>query len=102
MRDRKNLKWKPFNAVIPGDELKSKNKPEAPELSQSKINEIEEYIKYSFYTKKGIYITYLLNGKKIQEKKVVKRIDITSKNIYFTDNTSINFYQIYDIKKESN
>ena len=100
MRDRKSLKWQPFNAVIPGSKLKNKEILKAPTLSPNEIQEFEELLKFSFYTGEKIQITYLKAGKKITEEKIVYKINSVNKNIYFKDSTYINFRQIYNIKKE--
>ena len=99
MRDRKNLKWKPFNAVVSGSELRNKEILKIPNLSQNEILEFEELLKSSLYTGEKIRITYLRSNNKVSEIKTVKRINPINKNIYFTDYSIINFRQIYKIDK---
>ena len=99
MNDRRNMKWKPFNAVIPGNELRNKKILKVPILSQNEILELEELLKFSLYTGEKITITYLKNNNIITEVKIVKKINSVNKNIYFTDSNIINFRQICNIKK---
>lgn len=99
MRDRKNLKWKPFNAVVPGYKLRNEEILKVPNLSQNEIVEFEETLKSSLYTGEKISVTYLKDNKKITKIKTVKKINSVNKNIYFTDGSIINFRQIYLVEK---
>jgi len=100
MRDRGFIKWKPFNAVVPSSYLKNEEKIKEPSLSESEILEYEELLKLSLFTGISLEITYLKNNKKETIKRVVKQINSINQNIYFTDNTYINFRQIYVVKKK--
>ncbi len=100
MRDRGMKKWKPFNAVVPSSYLKNQETLPVPSLSENEILECEELLKKSLYTKIKLKITFLYNNKKLCKEKTVKRINNVNKNIYFTDNSYINFRQIYKVEKK--
>lgn len=100
MIDRGMKKWKPFNSVVPSSELKNTDVLKEPSLSENEILYFEELLKQSLYTKIKLKITFLYNNKKLCKEKTVKRINNVNKNIYFTDNTYINFRQIYKVEKK--
>ena len=99
MNDRGMKKWAPFNSVIPSSELFISDKPiPMPNLSEGEITYFEELLKESLYTGLRICIKYINRNKIFEEEKVVKKIDSVNLNIFFLDNTKINFRQIYKIK----
>ena len=99
MNDRGIKKWNPFNSVVPSSELFKSNKPlKRPNPSESEITYFEELLKESLYTGQRICIKYINRNKIYEEEKIVKKIDSVNLNIFFLDNTKINFRQIYKIK----
>ena len=99
MNDRGIKKWNPFNSVVPSSELFKNNKPlKMPNPSESEITYFEELLKESLYTGQRIWIKYINRNKIFEEEKIVKKIDSVNLNIFFLDNTKINFRQIYKIK----
>lgn len=104
MIDRNVIKWQPFNAVAAGsymvDEvLKEKNKIKMPELSDEQINELENYIKESYFNEEEITITYFKNGRLYRRNGFIKEINSHIGKITLNDNFNIFFKQILNIKK---
>lgn len=99
MKDRKMIKWRPFNSVVPSNELlKKEENIKRPNLSKDEIMEYEEILKFSLYNALQITVVYF-NANKISEiKSKVIKIDSLTQNIYFKDGTIINFRQIYKVK----
>lgn len=99
MKDRKMVKWRPFNSVVPSSELLKKEECiERPNLSKDEITEYEEKLKFSLYNSSIITIVYFNKNKISEITDQVIKIDSLTQNIYFKDGTIINFRQIYKVK----
>lgn len=99
MIDRGMKKWKPFNAVIPGKELKKKEEIlKLPNLSRDEIAEYEDILLSSMYTHSKVTIFFIEDGKYKEITDFVLKLDSNSKNIYLSTK-KINFRQIKKVKK---
>lgn len=98
MKNRDEIKWKPFNSVVPASYLlKNDESVVRPNLSTDEINEYEEILKKSLYLSSPITIKYIENNKIMEITDYVIKLDPLKKNIYLSQKT-INFRQIYHIK----
>ncbi len=98
MMDRGMKKWKPFSAVVPNSTLISKEENVSlPTLSMEEIEEAEEILKASFYTRSKIKCFYIEDGKLKILNDYVVNLDPIKKNVYFKTKT-INFRQIKKIE----
>lgn len=99
MTDRGMKKWRPFNAVVSGRELKNKDERETiPDLSANTIAEYEEMLKDSLYTHSNLSIVYIEGGKEKKLYDYVVKLDPIKKDV-FLKTKKINFRQIKEIKK---
>lgn len=99
MNDRGMKKWRPFNAVVPASELLNlKENVPLPNLSSYEIEEYEELLKSSMYTRSKVKITYIENGKIKIVEDYVYTIEPVKKDI-FLHSKRINFRQIVKVEK---
>ena len=106
MNNRNEIKWLPFNSLIPSNEIikslkEKRNFKQMPTLSEDELLELEELIKKAFHTKEKIQVTYFWQNKFYTKLGFIKNIDSNQNKIYFDDNTSLYFEQILKIKLTS-
>lgn len=106
MNNRNEIKWLPFNSLIPSNEIikslkEKRNSKQMPTLSEDELLELEELIKKAFHTKEKIQVTYFWQNKFYTKLGFIKNIDSNQNKIYFDDYTSLYFEQILKIKLTS-
>lgn len=91
-------KWRPFNAVVPGYELKKKETIiPFPNLLEDELMEFEEILKSSFYTHSLIKITYIENNTIKEISDYVVKLDPIKKDVILKTK-KINFRQIIKVQ----
>ena len=101
MSDRGMKKWVPYKSLVEHDEeLKkwriNREKISRPILMEDKIEEINNFL--TNYDGSECLLSYFYDGNIIQEKGIIKRIDLYSQSLKINDST-INIKDITDIEK---
>ena len=101
--ERGIIKWAPFNSVVSGNEMlnsivKEKNKIAMPTLSDEQKEVIEKKLILALYSQNIVNIYYFQNGKILNIKSNIKKIDSTYHKIYF-QNKVILIEQIIEINQ---
>lgn len=99
--DRGMIKWQPFDSVIPSKQivneiLKQKSRIKIPNLSDEQKKIIEDKLILAYYENEEITLDFYYQGKIIQIKETIKKIDSTYRKIYFKNNVLL-FDQIIKI-----
>ena len=99
--DRGMIKWQPFDSVIPSKQivneiLKQKSRIKIPNLSDEQKKIIEDKLILAYYENEEITLDFYYEGKIIQIKETIKKIDSTYRKIYFKNNVLL-FDQIIKI-----
>jgi len=98
MQDRGMKKWRPFNAVVPGHELKKKETIiPLPDLLEDELIEFEEALKASLYTHTLIKITFIEDNTIKEITDYVIKLDPIRKDVILKKQ-KINFRQIVKIQ----
>lgn len=98
MQDRGMKKWRPFNAVVPGYELKKKETIiPLPDLLEDELIEFEEALKASLYTHTLIKITFIEDNTIKEITDYVIKLDPIRKDVILKKQ-KINFRQIVKIQ----
>lgn len=100
--NRDNIRWAPFNSVINGNDVIKELKDEQsrfkkPVLSEEQINELEEQIMDSYFSKTKINIIYYKNEHAYKTQGIVTKINSATKNITINDKNTIYFGNILKI-----
>lgn len=100
--NRDLVKWKPFNAVVPGSYmvnkvLKDKYKINMPVLSEDQQLEIQEKIYNSFQNQELIKIKYFRDGNVFIREGKVTNINISKHKLIINDRFFVFFSQIIEI-----
>lgn len=104
MNNRNEIKWLPFNSLIPSNEVIKnlrikRNAKLMPTLSEDEIENLERLIKKAFHTKEKILVTYFWQDQFYTKLGIITNIN--QNKIYFNDHTSLYFDQILKIKLSS-
>ncbi len=103
MNNRNEIKWLPFNSLIPSNEVikslkEKRNYQQMPTLSEDELNNLEELIKKAFHTNEKIQVTYFWKNHFYTKLGFIIKIDSNQNKIYFDDYSSLYFEQILKIK----
>ncbi len=102
-KDRGMLKWQPFDSVIQSKKVvnnlsNKRNKIEQPILSEDQLIEFNDIITQAYYSNNIIKISYYFSGNIISKEAKIKKINYVKKQIILSDNTTIFYKQITNIK----
>ena len=95
--------WKPFNSVVSTkdmctDIINNKNIIEMPSLSNDQLNDIENKIFTSYYSKCNLEILYYYMGKIYKIISLIKYIDKIKMQIILGNGKILYFKQIVNVK----
>ena len=102
MIDRGMIKWQPFSAVAPSNELvntvlNKKNVVKMPTLSEDQLLSIQEKLLSSFQKKENVEVVYFRAGKYYAIKGIVTKMDKTTHKIILNNKKELFFSQIIKI-----
>lgn len=103
MNKRNEIKWQPFNAVIPSSvviqELKEQRERQVmPSLSEDEKALLDAQIKKAYHTQEKIQILYFWNQHFFKKIGIIQHLDSVVQKIFFQDGTSIYFEQILKVQ----
>lgn len=102
MNNRGEVKWQPFNAVVPASEVlqelkEKRNQQKLPILSEDDKENLEQNIQKAYHTKEKIQIIYFWKNQFYRKLGIIDHFNFQNKQIYFDDHTSLYFEQITKI-----
>ena len=103
-RDRKMMKWMPFNALLEqGDHIRDllngRTKKEMPLLSVDQQSELNYKLEVAYLFKNPVTITYFKDGAVYEIEGIISRTDIYNKLI-FVDDAYVSALQIINIETQ--